>query len=75
MNINLIAQYELSFTDLSNASVSDEEDETISKKLLQGEYKINFFDNFVYDINDPDTPLYNLDLDLTSVFDFGFVTY
>jgi len=75
MNINLIAQYELSFTDLSNASVSDEEDETISKKLLQGEYKINFFDNFVYDINEPDTPLYNLDLDLTSVFDFGFVTY
>jgi hypothetical protein len=75
MKLNLIAQYELSFTDLNNAYVSDEDDEIISNKLLQGEYKINFFEKFVYDANDPDTPLYKVDIDLMSVFDFGFVTY
>jgi hypothetical protein len=75
MKLNLIAQYELSFTDLNNAYVSDEDDEIISNKLLQGEYKINFFEKFVYNANDPDTPLYKVDIDLMSVFDFGFVTY
>jgi len=75
MKLNLIAQYELSFTDLNNAYVSDEDDEIISNKLLQGEYKINFFEKFVYNANNPDTPLYKVDIDLMNVFDFGFVTY